>query len=177
MGTLFENVKSAVTAEEAARVYALEFGRNHRALCPWHSDTHPDLAFYDEGRRCYCHACHNGGDVIALTAQIFSLTPLDAARRLKADFHLDAEDERYTPSAAPTRAQTLKGMRDWRRKRFGYVCDVEKAARESTLAAEKGGWDSPEFRQALRAMALAQDECELLHAIKDSDLPDWCEVS
>ena len=44
---------------EAAKRYGLTF-RGQRALCPWHEDSHPDLAFYRDGK-CYCHACHHGG--------------------------------------------------------------------------------------------------------------------
>lgn len=61
MGKLFDAVRDGVTAEAAAHFYGLQFGRNGRAVCPWHDDHSPDLAFYDGGARCYCHACHGGG--------------------------------------------------------------------------------------------------------------------
>lgn len=175
VNTLFESVRNAVTAEEAAHAYGLEFGRNGRALCPWHADKHPDLTFYNGGARCYCHACHNGGDAIALTAQLFSLTPLEAARKLNEDFSLNAS-EKHTPApAAPTRGQKLKALNDWRNRRFSYVCDVEKEARRR-LDAMPGDWENPAFRKTLAAMSLARDELELLHTLKREELPDWIEV-
>lgn len=175
MATLFESIKTGVTAEEAARAYGLEFGRNRRARCPWHEDTHPDLAFYEQGTRCYCHACHQGGDVIALTAQLFSLTPLEAARKLNEDFRLNARAGKPSPAAAPARLQREKALRRWRDQRFSYACAAEKDAR-SHLEATRGGWDNPDFRLALRAMAYSQDECELLHALKNDELSAWSEV-
>lgn len=84
MGELFERIRERVTARDAAAMYGLEIGRSGRARCPWHDDKHPDLAFYDE--RCYCHACHEGGDAVALTAKLYGLTPLDAARKVNVDF-------------------------------------------------------------------------------------------
>lgn len=86
--TVFELVRQEVTAEAVARLYGLKFGRNVRAVCPWHSDHHPDLAFSLNGT-AYCHACHAGGDAVALAAQILGLTPKEAAERLRSDFHLD----------------------------------------------------------------------------------------
>ena len=47
--TVFELVRQEVTAEDVARLYGLKFGRNGRAVCPWHSDHHPDLRFYENG--------------------------------------------------------------------------------------------------------------------------------
>ena len=107
MNTLFDAVRNAVTAEETARAYGLAFGRNGRALCPWHADTHPDLAFYDGGARCYCHACHAGGDSIALTAQLFGLSPLEAARKLNADFHLGADEREYAPPSGASNGEEV----------------------------------------------------------------------
>lgn len=176
MNTLFAAVRNAVTAEEAARAYGLAFGRNGRALCPWHADTHPDLAFYDGGARCYCHACHNGGDAIALTAQLFSLSPLDAARKLNADFRLNAAEKHAVMPAAPTRGQRLKALNDWRNERYSKVCAVEQEAHRR-LDSMRRDWDSPAFRTALTAMALAQDELELLHALKGEELAEWSEVT
>ena len=83
MTGLFDAIRQRVTARQAAEAYGLSISRGGRALCPWHDDHKPDLAFY--GPRCYCHACHAGGDAVALTAQLHGLTMVEAAQKIKAD--------------------------------------------------------------------------------------------
>ena len=107
--TIFELVRQEVTAEDVARLYDLKFGRNGRAICPWHSDHHPDLAFYPDGT-AYCHACHRGGDAVALAAQILGLTPKEAAERLRSDFHLD-QPINNRPDPATTAKATMPESR------------------------------------------------------------------
>lgn len=177
MGALFDTVRSSVTARQAAEMYGMEFGRNRRARCPWHDDKRPDLAFYDG--RCYCHACHSGGDSVALTAQLYGLTPLEAAQKLNADFRLGADEKSCAPPEGPSRAELRRRLEDWRRKRFSFVCEVERAARErleksaraAVASAEDGDamWAALDLR-ALRALALAQDELELLHVATEEEL-------
>ncbi len=167
MGRLFEAIRERVTARDAAAMYGLEIGRNGRARCPWHDDRHPDLAFY-EGR-CYCHACHEGGDAAALTARLFGLTPLDAARKLNADFHLGVAEGAYEQPPGPSQAEIRRELREWRSKRFSEVVEVERQAR-TWLEGAREGWDSPAFRGHIRALALAQDELEALHAATLDDI-------
>ena len=97
MQSIFELVKSEVTAKEAARHYGLRFDRyGNRAFCPWHDDgKHPALAFYDDGG-CYCFVCNRGGDAIALTAQLLGLGQYEAAKRLADDFNINIrKKQRY----------------------------------------------------------------------------------
>lgn len=120
--TMFDAIKGQVTARDAAEMYGLKFGQNKRACCPWHDDTHPDLSFYDSGL-CYCHACHQGGDSIALTAQIFGLSMVDAARKLNDDFNLGVNTHGRISSAVRNQIE---------QRRIG---------KEKKLAAERQEWD------------------------------------
>ena len=169
MDVLFDIVRERASAREVAQVYGLIFGHNGRACCPWHQDTHPDLAFYDDGTRCYCHACHAGGDSIALAAQLFGLSPLDAARKLNADFRLNVNDCGYVPPIGPSRAQLRREVEAWRNHRFCALCEVEAQARQ-TLAHMRGDWDDPRFRRTLKALALVQDDLNALQAATVDDL-------
>ena len=171
MGELFDAVRDRVTAQAAAMRYGLEIGRNGRAQCPWHNDKHPDLTFYDDGRRCYCHACHKGGDAITLTAHLFSLSPLDAARKLNSDFALSLDETGHAPvpAAGPSPVQIRAELKTWRNRRFADVCEVEQQAK-AWLAHNRNGWDSPGFLEALTALALAQDELEWLQVATLEDL-------
>lgn len=42
------------------------------------------MKIYDD--HFYCFSCQCGGDVIRLVSQLFSLSPLGAAKKLQADF-------------------------------------------------------------------------------------------
>jgi DNA primase len=149
---LFSGLKH-VHAIDAARLYGVLIARNGRALCPWHDDSHPDLAFYDE--RCYCHACHNGGDAVALTAQLFGLSQAEAARKLIEDMHI-------TPTESPPQQKPKRQEAEaWRRKRYGFLCQVEKEAQSEIEKMDS--WDSPGFKETLSALAHVQDDLDNLH--------------
>ena len=170
MGKLFDAVREGVTAKAAAQAYGLEFGRNGRACCPWHSDRHPDLAFYENGARCYCHACHNGGDAIALTAQVFGLSPLDAARKLNADFRLCVDESSQMPTIETSRAQRYRDVKVWGMHRFNKLCEVESQARQWLEQNPRADWDNTTFCRVLKALALVQDELEVLQTASPEDI-------
>ena len=80
---LFETIKTAVSAKEAAERYGLDVNVHGMALCPFHEDHQPSLKL-DE--RFYCFGCHASGDVIDFTARLFGISPRDAAEKLAEDF-------------------------------------------------------------------------------------------
>ena len=153
----FREIAGRVSARDAAEFYGLRIYRNRRALCPWHDDTHPDLAFYGDGR-CYCHACHEGGDSIALTAKLFGLGMGEAARKLVRDFGLQVggnPSERPEP-VRPRRPQRLKDMDGW---------DIQRLIRECADVAleaynDESAWDDPAFTAALRLREQAAFQME-----------------
>lgn len=158
--TMFDAIKGQVTARDAAEMYGLKFGQNKRACCPWHDDTHPDLSFYDSGL-CYCHACHQGGDSIALTAQIFGLSMVDAARKLNADFNLGVNTHGRISSAVRNQIEQRRIGKEKKlaaeRQEWDFLCKVRQEAenRLETIvnAADPEHWDrcwdDPEFVKAL----------------------------
>lgn len=40
---IFQEVKSYVTAKQAAEQYGIRVGRNQMACCPFHDDHHPSM--------------------------------------------------------------------------------------------------------------------------------------
>ena len=104
---IFTAVRAAVTARQAAELYGLKVGRDGMACCPFHGDKHPSMKV-DE--RYYCFGCHETGSVIDFTAKLFGLTPLEAARKLAADFHLDPDAP--APAAVPSKWQLEARQRD-----------------------------------------------------------------
>ena len=164
MADLFDSVRAAVTARQAAERYGLEFDRSgRRARCIWHSpDRHPSLTF--KGSYCRCFACNNGGSSIDLVAKLFGLSPLEAARKLDADFALGLADRPLARPSGPSRAQMRREAEEWRRTRWAFLCDVE---REASAVLERfppaeTSWEDPRFRGALAALGKVQIDLERL---------------
>ena len=127
MGSLFDEVRSRVTALDAARLYGIQFDRSgRRARCIWHSpDRHPSLSF--KGGYCHCFSCGGGGSSIDLTAKLFGLSALDAAKRLNEDFHLGLDAAPARRSNAPTLFERKQVFSQWRK------AEIEK--REQAISA------------------------------------------
>jgi len=112
--SLFTQVKSQVTTRQAAEAYGLKVSRNGMACCIFHDDRHPSMKI-DE--RYYCFSCHATGDVIDFTAQLFGLSPLDAAKKLAADFGIrplppaQSASIPKIPPALSERKETLEALR------------------------------------------------------------------
>lgn len=67
-------------------LYGIEFNRHGAALCPFHSEKTPSL-------KCkqgywHCFGCGAGGDAVKFVQMYFSLSFLDAVKRLNTDFRL-----------------------------------------------------------------------------------------
>ena len=92
--TLFRDVRDGVSAEDAAKFYDLEFDESGRhARCCFHSpDRHPSMSF--RNGRFHCWSCNQHGDSIDLVAQVFQISPFEAAKRLNEDFHLGLDLDR-----------------------------------------------------------------------------------
>lgn len=119
MSRLFQTVKAAVTARQAAEMYGLKVGRNSLACCPFHHDKTPSMKVDD---RYYCFGCGVTGDAVDLTAQLLRLSPKDAALRLAADFGIEV-DEKAKPKAFHPyrpRADPQKELQIW----FDHAWDV-----------------------------------------------------
>ena len=83
---LFKIVKTTVTVKQAAALYGLPVTPNGMVCCPFHEDHTPSMKLNDT--YYYCFGCGATGDVIDLTARLFDLSSLQAARKLAQDFGL-----------------------------------------------------------------------------------------
>lgn len=162
---IYEAIAERVTAKEAAALYGMTF-MGGRAVCPWHNDHHPDLAFYDS--RCFCHACHNGGDAVALTAQLFSISMSEAAAKLNIDFNLKLDMKAPTIPIKPSKTHLQRQERRRFNCTYGALCEIEKQAdarlRKMCEASKDWDslWDDPRFVSALEARSRAGISIEIL---------------
>ena len=86
---LFKIVKTTVTVKQAAALYGLPITTTGMTRCPFHEDHTPSMKLNDA--YYYCFGCGATGDVIDLTAHLFDLSSLQAARHLAQDFGLDPD--------------------------------------------------------------------------------------
>lgn len=92
---LFDAVKQSVTAAEAAQCYGIEVKRG-MCRCPFHADKTPS-AKVDE--RFHCFGCGADYSVVDFTAQLFGLSPAEAAKKLAFDFGIPYDDAKtYRPT-------------------------------------------------------------------------------
>ncbi|MDO4356543.1 MAG: CHC2 zinc finger domain-containing protein [Clostridia bacterium] len=162
MSDLFANVRQAVSARDAAESYGMPISRHGKARCIWHEDRHPSLSFDSRTGRCKCFACGAGGSSIDLTARLFDLSPLEAAKKLNEDFGLGLDESPCKPPSGPSRAELRREAEQQERKRWAFLCDVERQANEvlSRYPASDVSWEDPQFRRVLKALARAGLELE-----------------
>lgn len=151
---------------DVARLLGLRVSRRSRAdravvSCPWHSpDRSPSCAIALRAGRvvAYCHACHEGGDLLALVAAVRGLdTRADFGAVVREAAELlgvrdDGQQQRSGPPRRRDPAQDLaaaidRAADDWLSGRSVSRVDV----------ATIEGSTMPVRRQALRLLA-AQDE-------------------
>lgn len=87
----FKEIKDSISVPIAAEHYGLAV-RNGMTQCIFHDDRNPSMKLYPENY--YCFGCCEHGDVISLTARLFSLPPLEAAKKLCADFGISCNADK-----------------------------------------------------------------------------------
>ena len=118
---LFETVKASVSVPEAARAYGLTVTRHSMARCPFHNDRHPSLKLNPDFY--YCFGCGAKGDVIDLVAELFNLSPYEAARKIAEDFGIDPDKPPEAAALAKPRHPMIRAFRDDERYCQRVLCD------------------------------------------------------
>ena len=83
---MYESIKAAVAAREAAEHFGITVSRFGMAICPFHDDHTPSLKL-DE--RYHCFGCGADGDAIDFTAQLLGISDFSAAQKLTEEFGID----------------------------------------------------------------------------------------
>jgi len=126
----YDHIRQTLDIEEVSRRYGLEINRHHKALCIFHNDHHESMSF--KNNRFKCFACGASGSSIDLVAKLFDLEPLEAVKKINADFglNLDFKGE-YRPDTAKIQEmerqrQLKQAFDDWCDKTYS---DYAKIAR------------------------------------------------
>lgn len=139
MVDVFADARRLVSAREVAEVNGLRPDRSGFAVCPFHREKTASLKLYENGS-WHCFGCNRGGSSIDLMAALYDLTPLDAVRRLDADFHLnlplDKPPDAATVAAAQHRQEVRQTFEMFERWREDMLQQLTACFREGHLALQ-----------------------------------------
>lgn len=186
--TVFEAARQAdcVQAAEKLGIRTRRSGGKAYACCLFHAEKTPSLCLYPGNGGFYCFGCHAHGDAIALYAQVLSLSPLEAAKRICTDFGFVYDRRGNRGSSLPSKAPTLsvrtlaKRLDDWREEKVRALLEIQRAAEarmeqiearfvarglDFSAAAEDETW-----RTALVEKCAAQERISLLDSLSLPEL-------
>ena len=134
--TVFEAARQAdcIRAAEKLGIRTRRSGGKAYACCLFHTERTPSLCLYPGDGGFYCFGCHAHGDAVALYAQALSLSPLEAAKRVCADFGYDYDRRGKRGSCLPDKAPALnvrtlaKRLDDWREEKVRALLEIQCAA-------------------------------------------------
>lgn len=181
--TVFEAARQAdcIHAAEKLGIRTKHSGGKAYACCLFHAEKTPSLCLYPSDGGFYCFGCHAHGDAVALYAQALSLSPLEAAKRVCADFGYDYDRRRKRGSSLPGKAPALNvralaaKLDDWREEKVRALLEIQRAAEarmerieenmDYIAAAEDEAW-----RAALVEKCAAQERIALLDSLSLPEL-------
>lgn len=187
--TVFEAARQAdcVQAAEKLGIRTRRSGGKAYACCLFHAEKTPSLCLYPGDGGFYCFGCHAHGDVIALYAQALSLSPLEAAKRVCADFGFVYDRYRKRSSSplsgkAPAlNVRTLAAkLNDWREEKVRALLEIQRAAEarmeqiETRFVARgldfSAAADDEAWRAALVEKCAVQERIALLDSLSLPEL-------
>ena len=173
---IFQEVKSYVTARQAAEQYGIQVGRNQMACCPFHDDHHPSMKI---DTNYYCFACGAKGDVIGLTAGLFGLSPYEAASKLIADFQLPSTAEKGQERRKKYRnrnpVSVKEKMTDWHRHAVKVLTDYLSWIRfwKRFYGLEPDAFEQEQFLEALENERKINDYLDILLAGSGEEIAEF----
>lgn len=106
---VFQAVKQSIETRQAAEAYGIEVSHNGMCCCPFHNDSNPSMKV---DSRYHCFGCGEDGDVIDFVGKLYSLTPIEAARKLAADFCISYDSRQNEKSEKPSISVYLKRQQE-----------------------------------------------------------------
>lgn len=186
--TVFEAARQAdcVQAAEKLGIRTRRSGGKAYACCLFHAEKTPSLCLYPDSGGFYCFGCNAHGDAVALYAQALSLSPLEAANRVCADFGYDYDRRGKRGSCLPGKAPALnvrtlaKRLDDWREEKVRALLEIQRAAEarmeqiEVQFVARGVGFsaaaEDETWRAALVEKCAAQERIALLDSLSLPEL-------
>lgn len=168
---IFGEIKEIVSVPSAAEYYGLAV-RNGMTCCIFHDDRNPSMKLYDD--HFYCFGCTEHGDVISLTAKLFSLTPLEAAKKLCSDFGISCNmDKPYIRQHI-----RIETQREKEQKVFRILSDYCSLLRRfQTEYAPKAYSETPHplFTESLTKLEMYEHFCDIFITGTTDERKDFLE--
>ncbi len=175
---IFKDVKEAVSVRDAASFYGIRVNRNGMCICPFHDDRNPSMKV---DKRFHCFGCQEDGDVIDFVGKLFSLKPLETARKIADDFCITTDDHKELPAytshqkpALSPEAQEQKDFKELVDLAISLICDFHRywwKVREAELPGEDGEW-SELFCKAIDNVNLAGEWLKILENGEEDEKRD-----
>ena len=162
---IFETVRENISVPDAAQFYGIS-SRNGNVRCIFHADNTPSMKLYDD--HFHCFGCGAHGDVTDLTAQMFGLSKLDAARKLCSDFGLSD----HTYIAAPKRCIRPMAEREKIHLAFDVLTDyiaMLKDFRTAYIPSIEDETPDPRFIESLQQLDYAEYLWDMLLDLTDEE--------
>ena len=137
------------------------------------------MKIYDD--HFYCFSCQCGGDAIHLVGQLFSLTPLEAAKKLQSDFGIaDVKfDREQYKKECNTRMQQLlkeKEFESWKHNTYLLLtdyCSLLQKWREKYVPKTLDEPLKDEYIVSLQELEKMEYYCDLFLYGTKTDLEDF----
>ena len=141
----FEEIKNRIGIREIVSHYYMDVDRNHKALCPFHSEKTPSFSIDEKENIFKCFGCGEGGDAITFVSKIKEVQPLEAAKIIDSDFHLGLFDEKPKPTKKVVSKKVEKPLPKKEEKPFEldptikpYLQECAKHIEEQTYMQGRG---------------------------------------
>ena len=137
------------------------------------------MKIYDD--HFYCFSCQCGGDVIRLVSQLFSLSPLEAAKKLQADFGIadvEFDKESYIKECNTRMKQLLKEKQfeSWKHNIYLLLTDYCSMLRKWREEFAPKTLDEPlkdEYVESLHELEKTEYYCDLFLYGTRADLEEF----
>ena len=167
---IFTKVKASVSLIDAVQRYGVNLrrqGKSYVALCPFHAEKTPSFTVSPEKGFFYCFGCGTGGDVITFTAKLFRLRPIDAAKKLAADFGIPLPDSKKPSKKTVQQLREIQRRRElerafkqWADETYLRACCIY---RNVTRTLQLGGWEAHlKFPRFVHLLPLLESDLDIL---------------
>lgn len=187
--TVFEAARQVdcIQAAERLGLQLKKSGSRRFTRCLFHAENTPSMCLYPDDGGFYCFGCNEHGDVIRLYQQALSISPLDAAKRICADFGLSYDQRKHKkqaplPYKPPSlNVQTLaKKLTDWREEQVQRLLHTERTAEAQMAQIESrcttagvdisDALEDHEWEAAFQQKCMAQERVAILDSLSPLEL-------
>ena len=103
--TTIEEVRNRVDIVDVVSEFVplKKSGKNHKGLCPFHSEKTPSFTVSEEKQIYHCFGCGNGGNVFKFLMEIDDLSFVEAVRQLAARVQVPIPEASRRPAGSSQR--------------------------------------------------------------------------